>query len=150
MALACPEGSQGTFEPVWVPRHHRQLSGLEDAAKWDEHYPAVSQIWLRHWENIIPIFVYPMEIRRVIYTTNAIESVNRLLRKVIKTKAVFPDEESVFKLIYLTMNNISKRWNRPIKNWRVVLSHFLFCFQNASKFELKSAYTKFHTVSLNP
>jgi putative transposase len=66
-------------------------AALEDfAAQWDGQYPAVSQIWLRHWENIIPIFDYPMEIRRVIYTTNAIESVNRSLRKVIKTKAVFP------------------------------------------------------------
>lgn len=104
-------------------------AALEDfAAKWDEHYPAVSQIWLRHWENIIPIFDYPMEIRRVIYTTNAIESVNRSLRKVVKTKAVFPDEDSVFKLMYLAMNNISKRWNRPIKNWRAALSHFAILF----------------------
>ena len=105
----------------------------EFATKWDEHYPAVSQIWLRHWENIIPIFDYPMEIRRVIYTTNAIESVNRSLRKVIKTKAVFPDEESVFKLMYLAMNNISKRWNRPIKNWRVALSHFAILFPERFK-----------------
>lgn len=103
------------------------------AAKWDEHYPAVSQIWLRHWENIIPIFDYPMEIRRVIYTTNAIESVNRSLRKVIKTKAVFPDEDSVFKLMYLAMNNISKRWNRPIKNWRAALSHFAILFPERFK-----------------
>jgi len=62
-----------------------------------------------------------MEIRKVIYTTNAIESLNRSLRKVIKTKAVFPDEESVFKLMYLAMNNIAKRWNRPIKNWKAAL-----------------------------
>ena len=68
------------------------------AETWDETYPAVSQIWLRHWENINPIFDYPMDIQRVIYNTNAIESVNRFLRKVIKTKAVFPDEESVFKI----------------------------------------------------
>ena len=109
-------------------------TALEDfAAKWDEHYPAVSQIWLRHWENIIPIFDYPMEIRRVIYTTNAIESVNRSLRKVVKTKAVFPDEESVFKLMYLAMNNISKRWNRPIKNWRAALSHFAILFPQRFK-----------------
>ncbi|MEO1095123.1 MAG: IS256 family transposase [Cyanobacteria bacterium J06638_28] len=109
-------------------------AALEDfAAKWDEHYPAVSQIWLRHWENIIPIFDYPMEIRRVIYTTNAIESVNRSLRKVIKTKAVFPDEESVCKLMYLAMNNISKRWNRPIKNWRAALSHFAILFPERFK-----------------
>jgi len=98
------------------------------AAKWDDLYPAISQIWIRHWDNIIPIFDYPMDIRKVIYTTNAIESLNRSLRKVIKTKAVFPDEESVFKLMYLAMNNIAKRWNRPIMNWRAALSHFAILF----------------------
>ena len=98
------------------------------AAKWDKLYPAVSQIWIRHWEHIIPIFDYPMEIRRVIYTTNAIESLNRSLRKVIKTKAVFPDEASVFKLMYLALNNISKRWTRPIKNWKAARSHFAILF----------------------
>lgn len=98
------------------------------AAKWDALYPAISQIWLRHWENVIPIFDYPMEIRTVIYTTNAIESLNRSLRKVIKTKAVFPDEESVIKLMYLAMKNIAKRWNRPIKNWTAALSHFAILF----------------------
>lgn len=102
---------------------------LEDfSQKWDALYPAVSEIWLRHWENVIPLFDYPMEIRKVIYTTNAIESLNRSLRKVIKTKAVFPDEESVFKLMYLAMNNISKRWSRPIKDWRSALSHFAILF----------------------
>ena len=98
------------------------------AEKWDATYPAVSQIWIRHWENVIPIFDYPMEIRRVIYTTNAIESVNRSLRKVIKTKAVFPSEDAVFRLMYLAMNNIAKKWNRPIKNWRAALSHFAILF----------------------
>ena len=98
------------------------------AAKWDEAYPAVSQVWIRHWENVIPIFNYPMEIRRVIYTTNAIESVNRSLRKVIKTKAVFPSEDAVLRQMYLALNNISKKWNRPIKNWRAALSHFAILF----------------------
>jgi len=98
------------------------------AKKWDDTYPAVSQVWIRNWENVIPIFNYPMEIRRVIYTTNAIESVNRSLRKVIKTKAVFPSEEAVFRLMYLALNNISKKWNRPIKNWRAALSHFAILF----------------------
>jgi putative transposase len=98
------------------------------AAKWDALYPAISRIWLRHWENVIPIFDYPMEIRTVIYTTNAIESLNRSLRKVIKTKAVFPDEESVIKLMFLAMKNIAKRWNRPIKNWKAALSHFAILF----------------------
>ena len=104
-------------------------SALESfAEKWDDQYPAVSQIWLRHWENIIPLFDYPMEIRRVIYTTNPIESVNRSLRKVIKTKGVFPDETSVFKLMYLALNNISKRWTRPIKDWKAALSRFAILF----------------------
>jgi putative transposase len=69
-----------------------------------------------------------MEIRTVIYTTNAIESLNRSLRKVIKTKAVFPDEESVIKLMFLAMKNIAKRWNRLIKNWKAALSHFAILF----------------------
>ena len=118
-----------------------QAATLEDAEvaleafaeRWDETYPAISQIWLRHWENIVPIFDYPMDIRRVIYTTNAIESVNRSLRKVIKTKAVFPDEESVFKLMYLALNNISKRWTRPIKNWKAATSHFAILFPERFK-----------------
>ncbi|MGC1525376.1 MAG: IS256 family transposase [Phormidesmis sp.] len=98
------------------------------AQKWDETYPAISQIWIRHWENVIPIFDYPMEIRRVIYTTNAIESLNRSLRKVIKTKAVFPSEEAVLRQMYLAMNNISKKWRQPIKNWKAALSHFAILF----------------------
>lgn len=118
-----------------------QAATLEDAEaaleafaeKWDETYPAISQIWLRHWENIIPLFDYPMDIRRVIYTTNAIESLNRSLRKVIKTKAVFPDEESVFKLMYLALNNISQRWTRPIKNWKAATSHFAILFPERFK-----------------
>ncbi|MGF1461489.1 MAG: IS256 family transposase [Leptolyngbyaceae cyanobacterium] len=103
------------------------------AAKWDEHYPAISQIWLRHWENIIPIFDYPLAIRRVIYTTNAIESLNRSLRKVIKTKAVFPDEDAVLKLMYLAIANISKRWNRPIQNWKAATSYFAILFPQRFK-----------------
>ncbi|WP_346294411.1 IS256 family transposase [Sphaerothrix gracilis] len=98
------------------------------AAKWDALYPAISQIWIRHWHHLSPLFNYPMEIRRVIYTTNAIESLNRSLRKVIKTKAVFPDEASVFKLMYLAMNNISKRWTRPIQDWKAALSYFAILF----------------------
>lgn len=113
-----------------------QASSLEEAEtaletfaeKWDPLYPAISQIWLRHWEHIIPIFEYPMAIRKVIYTTNAIESLNRSLRKVIKTKAVFPDELSVFKLLYLAMKNIAQRWNRPIRDWKAAASHFAILF----------------------
>lgn len=98
------------------------------AAKWDGSYPAISQVWLRHWEHVIPLFDYPIEIRKAIYTTNAIESLNRSLRKVIKTKAVFPDEMAALKLMYLAMQNISKRWTRPIHHWKAALSHFAILF----------------------
>ena len=118
------------LKPIYQAATLEEAEAALDAfsAKWDCLYPAISQIWIRHWDNIIPIFDYPMDIRKVIYTTNAIESLNRSLRKVIKTKAVFPDEESVFKLMYLAMNNIAKRWNRPIKNWKAALSHFAILF----------------------
>jgi transposase-like protein len=118
------------LKPIYQAATLEEAEAALDAfsAKWDALYPAISQIWIRHWDTIIPIFDYPMDIRKVIYTTNAIESLNRSLRKVIKTKAVFPDEESVFKLMYLAMNNIAKRWNRPIKNWKAALSHFAILF----------------------
>ena len=118
------------LKPIYqAPSLEEAEAALEAFAhKWDSTYPAISLIWLRHWDNIIPIFDYPMEIRRVIYTTNAIESLNRSLRKVIKTKAVFPDEASVFKLLYLALNNISQRWTRPLKDWRTATSHFAILF----------------------
>jgi putative transposase len=118
------------LKPIYQAATLQEAEAALDAfaAKWDGLYPAISQIWIRHWEHVIPIFDYPMDIRRVIYTTNTIESLNRSLRKVIKTKAVFPDEESVFKLMYLAMNNIAKRWSRPITNWKAALSHFAILF----------------------
>jgi transposase-like protein len=114
------------YQAVSLEEAEAALDAFAD--KWDATYPAISQIWLRHWENIIPIFDYPMEIRKVIYTTNAIESLNRSLRKVIKTKAVFPDEDSVFKLMYLAMRNIAQKWQRPIRDWKAALSHFSILF----------------------
>ena len=92
------------YQAATIEEAERALDAFSQ--EWDDLYPAISQIWLRHWEHVIPIFDYPMAIRRVIYTTNAIESLNRSFRKIIKTKAVFPDEESVFKLLYLSMKNI--------------------------------------------
>ena len=98
------------------------------ADKYDQVYPTISQIWLRHWERVIPLFDYPPDIRKAIYTTNAIESVNRSLRKVLKTKGAFPDETSVFKLLYLALNNISKKWTMPIRDWKAALARFAIEF----------------------
>jgi transposase-like protein len=98
------------------------------AQKWDSRYPTISQLWLRHWERIVPFLAYPPDIRRVVYTTNAIESLNRSLRKVLKNKGSFPDDESVLKLLYLALRNIAKKWTMPIPNWKAALSCFAIEF----------------------
>jgi len=99
------------------------------ADKWDKQFPTISQIWLRHWENVIPFFGYPPEIRKVIYTTNAIESMNMTLRKVMKNKRTFPSDDAAFKQIYLALQNISKKWTLPIRNWKPALARFMIEFE---------------------
>jgi transposase-like protein len=96
--------------------------------KWDQKYPTISKMWWRHWPNIIPFIDYPADIRKAIYTTNAIESLNRSIRKVIKTKGVFPSEDSVLKIFYLALENIAKKWTMPIRNWSAALNQFAIRF----------------------
>lgn len=97
--------------------------------KWEAQYPTISPIWQRHWQNIIPFFNYPPEIRRVIYTTNAIESLNMTLRKVMKNKRVFPSDDAAFKQIYLALQNISRKWTMPIRDWKPALARFMIEFE---------------------
>lgn len=104
----------------------RQLAKF--AEKWDRVYASISQSWRRNWERITPFFAYPPEIRRVIYTTNAIESVNMSLRKIIKNRGSFPSEEAAVKLLYLALRNISQKWTMPIKDWKAALNQFSIIF----------------------
>lgn len=99
------------------------------AEKWDGQFPTISKIWLRHWENVTPFFDYPPEIRKVIYTTNAIESMNMTLRKVMKNKRIFPSDDAAFKQIYLALQNISKKWTMPIRDWKPALARFMIEFE---------------------
>jgi putative transposase len=94
------------------------------ARKWDATYPMVSQIWRRNWDRIIPFFAYPGEIRKVIYTTNTIESLNMSLRKIIKMRGSFPNEEAAMKLLYLALRNAAKKWTMPVQNWSGALNRF--------------------------
>jgi len=94
------------------------------ADKWDGKYPVISDIWRRNWSGIIPLFAFPEEIRKAIYTTNVIESANRQIRKIIKNKGVFPDDKSIQKIIYLALRNAAKKWTMPIKNWALALNQF--------------------------
>jgi transposase-like protein len=98
------------------------------AQKWDDKYPTISKMWRRHWENVIPFFDYPADIRKAIYTTNAIESINRSLRKVIKTKGAFPTDASIMKIFYLALENISKKWTMPIRCWKSAMNQFAIKF----------------------
>lgn len=95
------------------------------SSKWDSRYPSISQSWRNNWENIIPFFAYPPEIRKVIYTTNAIESLNMSLRKVLKTRASFPNDDALKKLLYLGLQNASKKWTMPIRDWVSAINQFL-------------------------
>src|SRR6266699_7257331 len=95
----------------------------ELAAKW-KAYPSVSQVWRRNWARITPFFHYPPDIRRAIYTTNAVESLNRSLRKIIKTRGGFPNEEAALKLLFLALRQAAKKWTMPIHHWREALNHF--------------------------
>jgi len=93
-------------------------------AKWDNKYPVISDIWQRNWSGIVPFFAFPTEIRKVIYTTNVIESVNRQIRKIIKNKGVFPDDKSIQKIIFLALRNAEKKWTMPLKDWPLALNQF--------------------------
>jgi putative transposase len=100
------------------------------AQKWDQTHPTVSRSWYSNWERLIPFFDYPKGIRKVIYTTNAIESMNMSLRKVTKNRGSFPSDDAVFKLLYLALMNITKKWSMPIQHWKQAMNHFAILFED--------------------
>jgi putative transposase len=98
------------------------------AEKWDRLYSSISKLWRTHWSRVIPLFAFPEDIRKVIYTTNAIESVNMSLRKVTRNHRIFPSDEAAFKVVYLAIQNIAKKWTMPIHNWKPALNCFAIEF----------------------
>ncbi len=104
---------------------------------YDERFPAIGKSWQAHWDNLIPFFDYPEEIRRVIYTTNAIESLNSSFRKISRSRNLFPTIESLYKLFYLAIQNISKKWTMPIQNWPAALNRFTIEFSERMPNEYK-------------
>jgi putative transposase len=99
------------------------------ADKWDEKYPQISKSWRSNWENLITIFDYPADIRKVIYTTNAIESLNSVIRKSVKTRKVFPSDDAAMKVIFLAVESASKKWTMPIRDWKPALNRFMIEFE---------------------
>jgi putative transposase len=99
------------------------------ALKWDRKYPTISQLWRRNWELVRPFFAYPDEIRKIIYTTNAIESINSSVRKIIRSRGAFPNNEAIIKIMYLALMNAAKKWTMPIQNWKLALQRFAIRFE---------------------
>lgn len=102
---------------------------LEDfGKKWNDKYPMIQASWERNWNNLTEFFNYPKDIRKAIYTTNTIESLNFSLRKVTKNKSSFPDDDSIYKIMYLAIKNASTRWTMPIKEWALAVNQFAILF----------------------
>ena len=97
---------------------------------WGDKYPAIVKSWRNNWERIIPFLQFPKEIRRVIYTTNIVESLNSTLRKSVRNRGHFSTEESVMKVLYLAIRGVSKKWNMPIREWKQALNHFSIMFSD--------------------
>ena len=98
------------------------------AEQWDARYPMIAKSWRANWTRVVPMFGLPADIRRAVYTTNAIESLNMSLRKIIKCRSSFPSEEAAFKLLYLALQNAAKKWTMPIPNWSRAMNQFAILY----------------------
>lgn len=102
----------------------------EFAQAWDEKYPTISKSWRAKWPDIITLFDFPWPIRKAISTTNVIESVNSVIRKLTRNRKIYPNDNSAFKIIYMAINEASKKWTMPIPKWKPALNHFAILFEN--------------------
>lgn len=110
------------------------LAALESFGdKWDGQYPQISKSWSNNWDNLNTFYRYPRDIRKAIYTTNAIESLNSVIRKAIKNRKVFPSDDSAKKVIYLAIRAASKKWSKPIHSWRAAMNRFIIEFEDRLK-----------------
>ena len=101
----------------------------EFAGRWQGKYPTIAALWQRHWERVTPFFAFPREIRKIVYTTNAVESLNMTLRKSLKTRAAFPSEEAALKVMYLALRNLIGKWQRPLQ-WKAALNQFTLLWED--------------------
>ena len=98
--------------------------------KWDKKYPNILKSWDKNWAELTVFFEYPQEIRKIIYTTNAVESYHRMVRKFTKSKAVFPTDDSIRKVIYMSVKEISKKWTMPVRDWGLAYPQFMIYFED--------------------
>ncbi len=120
----------GDLRSVYTaPSEEAALAALEAFERqWSEKYPAIAPLWRKDWERLAPFFDYAPAIRKVVYTTNAIESLNYSLRKIVKGRGAFPSDDAVRKLLYLGLREASKKWKRPIRDWKAALNQFVILY----------------------
>jgi transposase-like protein len=111
-----------------VNAEQAENSLLAFGEKWDSKYPAISRSWTQHWQNIVTLFAFPQEIRKIIYTTNAIESLNSVIRKSINNRKIFPSDQSALKVIYLAIQKASQKWTMALHDWRAAMNRFTIEF----------------------
>lgn len=113
-----------------APTKQAARASLEDFAnKWNNKYPYAVKSWEENWDELIVFFDFPVEIRKIIYTTNLIENLNGKIRKYTKNKLSFPTDEAVLKSVYLALREVTKKWTMPIHNWGLILNQFLTIFE---------------------
>ena len=114
------------YQSATAEEAEKELSTFEQT--WGEKFPSIGKSWRKHWDNLITLFDYPKEIRKAIYTTNAIESLNSVIRKAIKNRKIFPTDQSVLKVIYLAIEKASAKWTMPIRDWKAAMNRFEIMF----------------------
>jgi putative transposase len=125
---AVAAGLKAIYQSVTVTEAEQELEAF--ARQWDKQYPSISASWRRHWVNLIAFFDYPDEIRKVIYTTNAIESLNSVIRKATERRKLFPSDQSAMKVVYLAIEQAAKKWSMPIQNWKPALNQFMMLYED--------------------
>jgi putative transposase len=125
---AVAAGLKVIYQSITVTEAEQELEAF--ARQWDKQYPSISASWRRHWVNLIAFFDYPNEIRKVIYTTNAIESLNSVIRKATERRKWFPSDQSAMKVVYLAIEQAAKKWSMPIQNWKPALNQFMMLYED--------------------
>ena len=143
----------GALKPVYTAPTREAAEAAVEAFdnEWKEQHPIIGQSWRRNWERIVSFLDFPADIRKAIYTTNAIESINSQIRKLIKNRGHFPNDEAAIKLIHLALINAEKRWSKPIRHWKRALNQFAIRFECTSQANHHRAglvvYTPLRTLS---
>jgi transposase-like protein len=117
---------RAVYGAATLPEAEQALERFSE--RWDDKYPAIAPSWRADWQRLTVFFDYPREIRKVVYTTNAIESLNYSMRKVLKNRGAFPNDESIMKLMFMGLKNVAKKWTRPIRDWKAALNQFVILY----------------------